>query len=374
MSDAPQSTAADIAEIFAGARARQAEGDLAEAKRRYGQILTKIPHHAESMTLLASIAYQEGDDLQAKAYIDRAIHVYSAVLERMPGLTHVRAPLINLLQAEGRIEEAERYMEGLELKINPIRASVKEYTRRRRYGIERGIPAILMTTVPKSASESIWNRLAEGLTMAQGHLSLGLFPDCLLVPIRIGAAAEGGLIAKEHLCATPFNIKALADGGLTRVVCNLRDPRQATLSWAHFVRDDVSMRLLAPIYRKIVPPSDVYKQDFAVLLDWCIDNYLPYLIAFAESWTRADEDPECPISALFLSFEAYQSEPERYCEAVLDFYGIDHQFFDASRESEVVHLRKGQSEEWRQVLSAEQQARAYDLIPKDMAERFGWQA
>ncbi len=362
----------DIGDEFAAARSRQAEGHLNEAKAAYGEILARVPNHPESLTMLSSIAYQQGDDVQAEAYIDRAIAVYKAVVQQMPQMTKARGPLVNLLLARGRVQEAEDYVADLELTINPVRSTIADFTRRRRIGKAQGLPAMLMNTLPKSASESIWNKLAEGLTLGQGHISVGLFPDCCVVPIRVMAACEGGFIAKEHLPATPFNIKCLADGGLTRMVCHVRDPRQATLSWAHFVRDDVSMRLIAPIWRKTVPPRSVDKADFAGYIDWCIEHYLPLLIEFQQGWIAVEQDPEQPIDVLMLTFEEFLAGPEDYCGRVLDHYGIDRTLFRAGAEAEVVHLRKGQAEEWRDVFNAGQRERAWELIPRELAERFGW--
>ena len=364
----------DVEQEFRAARQAQANGNLDQAKRQYGDVLARIPHHAESMTMLASIAYQQGDDTQAEAYLDRAIDVYQAVLERMPNMVRVRAPLINLLQARGRLAEAEAEMPRLELRLNPIRATAKEFTRRRRLSTDRGLPAMLINTLPKTASESIWNKLAEGLGMAQAHISLGLFPRCTLIPIRVGAAMEGGLIAKEHLTASPFNIKTLSDHGLTKMVCHLRDPRQATLSWAHFVRDDVSIRMLAPIWRQIVPPAAILKGHFPKLIDWCIDNYLPLLVEFLVGWTNLEKQTPSPIDVLYLSFESYRTAPKDYIQSVLAFYDIDPKLFSPEAESDVVHLRKGEIDEWRQVFTISQQERAWSLIPAELADRFDWRA
>jgi hypothetical protein len=360
-------------EAFLAAKDRQALGDLDEAKRRYGQILLKIPHHAESLTMLGSIAFQQGDDVQAGAYLDRAIEIYQAVIEQMPGLVGVRAPLVNLLLARGRQGEAEHLMAGLELGFNPVRSTAEEFLSRQRAGIGRGLPAMLINTVPKSASESIWNKLAEGLGAAQAHLSLGLFPDCCVIPFRAEASAQGGIIAKEHLLPTAHNLGVLAAHGIERIVCHQRDPRQATLSWAHFVRDDVSMRLMGPIWRKIVPPLSVPRDDLSRQIDWCIEHYLPLLIDFARDWARVSDDPAQPLQVLFLSFEAFHREPAGYYDRVLDFYGIDQGLFAGEAEAEVVHLRKGQLEEWRQVLTPAQQKKAWNAMPRELAERFAWQ-
>jgi len=361
-----------IADSFASARALQQAGDLSAAKRQLGRILIVEPHHAEALTMLASIAYQQGEDTQAEAYLDRAIEIYQSVVAQLPDALAARAPLVNLLLARGRPVEAEQHVRGLMLPLNPMRASPQDFVARRRRGIERGLPAMLINTVPKSASESIWNQVAESLGLAQSHLSLGLFPDCCLVPARLRSAAEGGLIAKEHIPASAHNLAALAAHGQGKVVLHLRDLRQATLSWAHFVETDVSMRLMAPIWRKIVPPAGVLGRDLPTLLDWCLEHYLPLLVGFVRGWMDAAARRPEGLAVLFLTFEQFRTEPQRYFEAVLDFYGIDRGLFAADAKAEVVHLRKGELEEWRTVFSPAQQARAWAAIPGDMAEAFDW--
>ena len=361
-------------EAYEIGRRLQAAGDLEQAKKHYGQVLLRIPHHAEALTMLASIGYQQGDEVQANAYVDRAIDIYRRVVVQMPENLNVRAPLVNVLLARGQRELAERYIKDLMLPLNPIRATPQEFVRRRKTGIERGLPPILINTLPKSASESIWNRLAEGLNMAQSHLSLGLYPDCCLVPARVKSAAEGGLIAKEHIPATDYNLQQLAEHGLKKAVFHVRDPRQATLSWAHFVQSDVSMRLMAPIWRKVVPPADVLKGDVADVVDWSIEHYLPLAIDFMRGWTDLRDREDRSIEVLFLTFEQFRTDPEGYFAAVLDFFELAPERFAADAEAEVVHLRRGLIDEWREAFTPAQQKRAWAKIPADMAESFGWSA
>lgn len=363
-----------VSAAFEAARNLQAAGSLDEAKRIYGQILIGIPHHAQSLTMLSSIAYQQGEDTQAEAYLDRAIDIYREILPSMPRNLNVRGPLVNLLLARDRTAEAQDLCDELLVPLNPIRATPEEFMSRRNASKERGLPLILLNTLPKSASESIWNRLAEGLGMAQSHLSIGLFPDCSLLPARVQSAAEGGLIAKEHIPASDHNLAILAEQGVQRLVFHVRDPRQAALSWAHFVRDDVSMRLMAPIWRKVVPPRDVLCGDFQQLLDWCIEHYLTIQTGFIQDWLEVADGKRGALEVRFLSFEHFLAEPEAYLAEVLDFFEIDRGRFAAESEAEVVHLRKGQTDEWREVFSTAQQGRAWELLPRAMAERFGWQA
>lgn len=359
---------------FIQARQLQSEGQLDAARGIYENLVQKIPDHPQALSMLASIAYQQAHNFEAEAYLDRTIQIYRNVLQLRPNDSAARASLVNFLMARGQTAEAESEILPLEFPINPVRATHEEYTRRQHSGIDRRIPLIVINTMPKSASESIWNRLAEGLGIAQGHLSLCLFPDCCLVPARLRAAKQGGLVAKEHLLATPHNLSVLQDFDVNRMVVHLRDPRQVVLSWAHFVRDDVSMRLMAPIWRRIVPPAETLRAELPELIDWSISHFLPQIMDFVSGWTKVADDADNQMEIQFLDFETFLREPKTYFDQLLTFYDLNPENYRRDANAEIVHLRKGETEEWRQVFTPAQQARALELIPKDLAARFNWGA
>ena len=367
-----QAQPVDINAAYVEARGEHAAGRIDLAKRLYGEILARVPHHAESLTMLGSIAHQEGDAIQAEAYLDRAIRIYRAVVEQMPNHLKVRAALVNLLLARDQADEAEKHVVDLDLPFNPIRATADEFAGRQKSAIGRKLPVMLLNTMPKSASESIWNKIAEGLEMPQAHLSMGVFPDCCVVPRRVAAAGRGGMILKEHLMPTPFNLRVLASAGVDRVVCHVRDPRQATLSWAHFSRDDVGWRLMGPIWRKVVPPVGGAMGDLGEQIDWALENFMPWIVRFAEEWKKVQDDEAAPVKVMFTSFEDFREAPADYFDRVLDFYGIDRSLFAAEADAEVVHLRKGEKDEWREVFSTGQRKRAWGMLSGPLADAFGW--
>ena len=362
-----------VSHAFELARLRHLAGEIDEARAIYRRILDTAPDNAEAMVMLASIAYREGDDDAGKALLEQAINLTRAAHQRNPGRTATIASLTNLLLARGRIDEAEALIRDLDIPLKPVRASDEEFAARRESGIAQGLPTILISTMPKSASESIWNKLAEGLGLAQCYISLGLFPDCCLVPSRVAVARQGGITTKEHIGTTPHNLATLTEAGIDRLVVHHRDPRQAALSWVHFAHDDISQRLMAPLWRKIVPPAQVLHMDLGARIDWCLEAYMPLLIDYLRRWREVDADSNVPLSVLFMSFEMFRADPDRYFKEVLDFYGIPQARFAAEAEAEVVHLRKGQADEWLGIFTEAQRRRAWQLIPGDMAEAFGWQ-
>ncbi|MEM7171737.1 MAG: hypothetical protein AAF530_16320 [Pseudomonadota bacterium] len=358
--------------LFNMARQHQSQGRLEEAQGFYEELLKQAPGHSQSFIMLGSISFQSGDDVQAAAYLDRAIEVLRNDLVNFPGHYGAQATLTNLLFARQQSAEAQELAAGLQFPINPIRASQEEFLARMTAGRDRGIPLLLINTVPKSASESIWNQLAEGLGIAQGHLSIAVYPDCCLIPDRLRSAQGGGLIAKEHIPATPFNLQVLRDHGVTRLIFHVRDPRQVALSWAHFVRDDVSMRMMGPIWRKIVPPADVLKAGDEGLIDWCIARFLPSLLDFIGGWWRVAQDPQSGLAVTFLSFEQFLDNPQGYMDQALAALGVDKSLYDASAQGETIHLRKGQTEEWREAFTKKQKAAAWEALPKELRNAFGW--
>ncbi|MEO1192703.1 MAG: tetratricopeptide repeat protein [Pseudomonadota bacterium] len=362
-----------VDQAFVQARGLQSEGNYERARQIYEQILVRFPYHSDSLTLLASLCYQQGEDTQAEAYLDRAIEAQRYILQRVPEAPTAWAPLANLLLVRGQTEEAEAICARLDLPLNSIRADRQVFVDRRNAAMLAGMPPMLITTLPKSASESIWNRLAEGLALAQSHISMGLFPDCCILGPRARTFAQGGVIAKEHIAATTHNLAMLSRSGVRRVLVHLRDPRQATVSWAHFVKEDVSMRLLAPIWRRIVPPASVLAGGLQETLDWSIDHYLPLQIDWVRGWIEAGKGTD--IEVLFLDFEGFKSDENAYFSQVLRFFAIDPQAFrqDLSAQAETVHLRRGETDEWRGAMNSKQQARAAALLPDVMVERFGWQ-
>lgn len=361
-------------DLFMFGRQRLAEGDRDLAQEVFERVIQMVPNHSQALTLLGSISYQRGEDIKAEAFIDLAIENTAKEVEKQPRDMGLRASLANLMMARGRESEAETILAEVKLPIMPVRATEEEFEARVASAAAKGLPSVLINTVPKSASESIWNQLAESLGLGQGHISICLYPDCTVVPTRAAQAAGGGIIAKEHLPAKPHNLELLARHGFNRIVFHIRDPRQVVVSWAHFVRDDVSMRLMGPLWRKVVPPLSVLNADFEALLDWCVDNFLPLLISFIEGWQRVEADTATPLEVRFFSFERFLEKPERYFDDVLAFLEIDSAHFRRDAVGETVHLRKGQKEEWREVLSRSQQKRAWNQIPGALAEAHGWRA
>ncbi len=361
-----------LGSALALAAAQQQAGNLEGAKGLYQQILLHRPGHPQALTMLGSIAYQQGNDERGDDLVEEAISALSRSLDGMPPTLPEQAGLANLLLARHRPKEAMKRLAKTVLPHFPVRSSEQNFVRLRDRARSAGRPSILMTAMPKSASESIGHRLATGLGLGQSHVSIGLFPHCCPVPGRLAAFAPGGILAKEHIGPEQYHVERLVESGIDRLLVHLRDPRQALLSWAHFVMEDVSRRMLAPIWRDIVPPAKILGSGLPDVIDWCLQHYLPLLIDFMLGWHRREQEP-CPnLKVRCLTFESFVANQERYVTDALSFYDLACEDLKAGDQAPAIHFRRGRIDEWRQVFSKEQRRQADSALPDALVERFGW--
>ena len=333
-----------------------AAGRVLEVDAFLNRLAAAVPGHPDVLGLLAVARYRTGNDAEGDAAADQAIAALERHVAAMPDDTARRAQLANLLLARGRTDRAEAHLPWLDLPFNPIRMAADAFETRRQASAAHHRSTLVLASMPKAASETVWHRLAIGLGMAQGHVSLGLFPHCRLLPRRLEAGA--GVMAKEHIGPAPFNLAALQAAGVDRVFVHVRDPRQALLSWAHFVRDDVGRRLNGPLWRTTVPPVSVLQGPMAALIDWCIDHYLPHLVAFIDGWTAVRDRADAPVRVEIVTFEAFVADHAAYLRRALAFWDIDAGSFDLEAEAGDIHRRRGAVDEWRTVFSPAQVDRA----------------
>ena len=90
----------------------------------------------------------------------------------------------------------------------------------------------------------------------------------------------GGFVSQNHLAPSPENLQILQHFKL-KMVLHLRDPRQALLSWIHYLHyithgNDTSEQLL---YFTPRTPFGYFELSLSRQIDWQIENYMPQLVA-----------------------------------------------------------------------------------------------
>ncbi|MCH8113406.1 MAG: sulfotransferase domain-containing protein [Proteobacteria bacterium] len=241
--------------------------------------------------------------------------------------------------------------------------------------IKRGIPGILLVTMPKSGSLYMLMRLSKGLGVPICHASLDLFPTDRVIPSWAQALALGGAVAQEHLDASSRNMAELVRAGLSKAVVHVRDPRQATLSWVHHVETTTGDRehirqLMSPPITKMYDRFDLGRK-----IDWQIENYLPLLVKWTQQWMDFADACASDFEVLFTRYEDFRADEGANIRKILNYMGVSPEAFDFSplkTSREALHRRKGEADEWREVFSRTQRRRATELVPEDMCARFGW--
>lgn len=229
--------------------------------------------------------------------------------------------------------------------------------------------------MPKSGSVYIGNTLANGLkkNWSTESVAHGFFPEYFLVPNKLELLAKSGDVRQEHFDASPINLRVL-EKYTDRLILNVRDPRQATLSWAHHAARLEREHPGSINYTQDDPPADLFVRPLGEQIDYHLSAHLLFLVKWCREWLSVADDPNRPIQILILSFEEFLSDPTSYCNTVARWWGYsDNSFvYKKLEQSIALNFRKGKQDEWRDIFSAEQKDRALDILGPDLMRRFSW--
>jgi len=102
----------DPQQLFQQARQLHESGDLQQAETLYRQILQHYPQHANTLYLLGTLAYQQGQHDKARQYYLRTVEIRADYAEAWNGLGH-------LMQLQGKPDAAIQYFhKALDYKNN----------------------------------------------------------------------------------------------------------------------------------------------------------------------------------------------------------------------------------------------------------------
>lgn len=345
-------------------------------------------------------------NMEAEEY-EEALNLCSTILRsKQDGMV---ALYYSALASAGlsRMDNAVRYMEATGLAPGPDAEafSIGKYKKfaidfltQQNAAIQRGVPSILVVSLPKSASAYVQTALVRIFDIPWARMSLSsptplkspngdgrLFARARVITSWAAWIARGGATIHEHFAPLPENLDALSRAGVKRLVVHLRDPRQATLSYIHHVRKS---SIEKGIHTFISYKSSLY--DHSEIGDAEIDKWLdevfPKMVEWMNGWFQASVDPNLDISIYFVSFEEMIDDKPKYFLNILNTFGI-HEFDDnmadvlaSGHRGEIPfdptdthrNYRSGSKDEWRRVFSDEQKEMAWKAMPKPLCERFGW--
>ena len=236
-------------------------------------------------------------------------------------------------------------------------------------------PPVLVSTLPKSGTLFLGNRLVTmtGFLNLQG--GMGRWPSNFVFPAVLQLIAKGGALTIDHIDASPRNLDAIAAAGLRRVLVHLRDPRQATLSWARYIDEGrTSGRHIDRHFNDPPLPDDFGRWPDARRLDWQCETYFPAAIRWIAQWVAvADSDRRFDIA--FTEYRQLRDRPAELFDTIDRHFGLGLGL--GNREvpppaGEADNYRAGKADEWRVALPPETVAWMNMMMPPALLERFGW--
>src|SRR5262245_25756036 len=218
------------------------------------------------------------------------------------------------------------------------------------------LPPMLITTMPKSGTYYISKLLTQGLFIDSRIVSHQYFPYDVIRQPELRAFVHGNAVSQDHFGASKINLVHIARH-VDRMIVHLRDPRQAMLSYVHYLatprfrgaEDETHLFIYPPM------PPDFYERDLEGRIDWAIDHWLPLLVEWTEEWVTAAETLQRP-RIKFTRYEDLLVSPDAFVRDVLDFFQIPFErYFPVQIEpGEDIHFRKGEVGEWRTAVTPKQ--------------------
>jgi len=232
---------------------------------------------------------------------------------------------------------------------------------------------LFIITLPKSGTVFLQNALCRGLSKRPASVpSGGVFPNVTIPQSAIEYTLGTGSVYLLHCAPSEYN-KIEISHKLDRLVIQIRDPRQALLSWAYFITQVVQS--VDPVLRyHFGLPNDYEGRKFEAQIDWLIEHHLPDFINFIAGWLEISENPEFQTEVLFLTHESLADNQGAYFSRLLSFYEIPEKAFVFPEEPKhgSLNFRQGKTDEWRHIFSVKQAERATALIPERLFDKFGW--
>jgi len=274
-----------------------------------------------------------------------------------------------VVRTTNSIESLSRWLDAL-LPENPnmhlMYYGDAETTRKvielREENIAKGLPSVMLITQGKSGSISVGNIFNSGFNLPSFAYSFGEYK---VIPSWINDFARGGSCYTTHLTPSEENIELIKASGIQKIIVHVRDPRQAIISMIHH-------RQSYPEQAPEISGSDFREKDISDQLQTVSNNYTDY-IDWITGWVNAST--RIPIH--FSMFNNLANEPEKFVQGYVDFYGVSPQHFSlqdaiTQHAGTDYHMRKGATDEWREVMPEKWQKLFSLMLPGHIKQKFNW--
>ena len=244
------------------------------------------------------------------------------------------------------------------------------------HSVNQNCPPIFISTLPKSGSIYILSTIQLTLNLTLQNYTSGEFPYSYINYKNIKKWKQPGYINLEHISADPINLR-LINFYCDRMIVHVRDPRQAVLSWVHYLPKMYQEEQESLFARMSLPlPTDFFNWEFPECLDWYIKHHFEHWVQWIQKWVDAEQDTTLQTKILFTTHKELSQNPEDLFFKITRFYDIPDHYFEniklpKKKEGEL-HFRKGLSNEWDDVFTEEQKEITASMIPQSLKDKFGW--
>jgi len=190
------------------------------------------------------------------------------------------------------------------------------------------LPAIILNTLPKSGSIYIGRTLADGLGIKYSleSISHGFFPNYYIIPNKLLALSKESALRQEHFDPNPVNLQLLKKWA-PRIILNVRDPRQATLSWLHHANRLAREHPDGINYTIHELPDGYLGWPIERQLDWQIDTHLVSAVGWLRNWFDWIDSDHAGPKVLVTRLEDLVADEQAFFERILEFLRIPKERF-----------------------------------------------
>ena len=160
-----------------------------------------------------------------------------------------------------------------------------------------------------------------------------------------------------------------------KIVVNFRDPRQSLISWVHFLKYLQYTGNYSALFNYKIS-NNYFEKSFEYQIDWQIENYfLKTNINWIKEWLEASKKDFFCSEILYLNYEMLVDNMNDYFNKILNFYNINGSSFIFPKKPQFninTHLRKGETNEWKKILSKDQILKINKQIPDIWFKKYNW--
>jgi hypothetical protein len=228
----------------------------------------------------------------------------------------------------------------------------RETNDRQKLAIRRGMPPILFSCMPRSASATMTHILGHVFDVPVVHVCIGRFPNYFFAPSWLDMFLQGGAITQDHFGSSDFNIGVLSGRGSRDLFVLVRDPRAAARSRVHF---------------QSRPATDARQSLEARIERECVSDFIPWL----QGWIDCSRNPKIPFRIHWLTYREVCDDPAAVLRKVVLVLQKDYPALSVYADCRKVpdlrlHYVTGDDDAWRAEVGDRTRARLWAACTPDI--------